>query len=240
MSTSSLLIQPRVFHIPVNRRRFLQSMAIATAGFTARGALAEALTLTPQVTEGPYYPDRLPLDQDNDLLIIGDSLTRAVGQITHVRGRVLDHKGDPIRNALVELWQADTKGTYIHSRGANGGTRDANFQGYGKFLTASDGAYKFRTVKAGLYMGRTRHLHFGVTLPGRSRFTTQLFWREFPKMEDRTPWPITNARDSVLSGIQDAAQRASIIRTFNPVATSVLGEEETTWDIVMGHTPTDR
>ncbi|MBI1841649.1 MAG: intradiol ring-cleavage dioxygenase [Verrucomicrobia bacterium] len=240
MNAHSLTNSSMRFHIPVNRRRFLQSMALATAGFTARGALAEALTITPRLTEGPYYPDRLPLDQDNDLLLIGDSLTPAVGVITHVRGRVLDKKGDPVRNALVELWQADGRGAYLHSGGANGKTRDAHFQGYGKFLTGSDGGYKFRTVKAGLYMGRTRHLHFGVTLPGRSRFTTQLFWREWPKTEDGALWSVTNAKDSVLGGIEDAEQRASVIRPFTPVEGSATREEQTTWDIVMGFTPSDR
>ena len=231
--------QSRAFYIPLSRRRFLQSMALATAGFTVRGALAEALTLTPEMTEGPFYPDHLPLDKDNDLLIIGDSITPAAGTVTHVSGRVLDARGEPIRNALVELWQTDHGGAYLHSQGANGTTRDPHFQGYGKFLTAADGAYKFRTVKAGLYLGRTRHLHFGITPPGRSIFTTQLFWKEFPKTADGSIWPTTNAKDSVLNGIQNAAQRASVIKTFAPVVGSAMGEERTTWDIVMGFTPRD-
>ena len=240
MKTNGSVVAPaQRFYIPLNRRRFLQSMAIATAGFTISGAFAEVLTLTPHLTEGPYYPDHLPLDKDNDLIVISDSITKAVGTVTHVGGRVLDARGEPIRNALVELWQADHGGAYLHSHGANGKARDAHFQGYGQFRTGSDGAYKFRTVKAGLYMGRTRHLHFGITLPGHSMFTTQLFWREFPKAPDGTPWPITNAKDSVLSGIRDAAQRASIIKTFTPVPGSPIGEEQTTWDIVMGLTPKD-
>lgn len=237
MNETTSLVLPRAFHIPLSRRRFLQSMAVATVGFTVPGSFAEALTLTPHLTEGPYYPDRLPLDRDNDLVVINNSLTRAVGTITHVSGRVLDAHGDPIRNALVELWQADHHGAYLHSGGANGKQRDSNFQGYGKFLTGADGGYRFRTVKAGLYQGRTRHLHFGITLPGQSLFTTQLFWREWPKEPDGTLWPITNAKDSVLSGIQDAAQRASVIRTFTPVDGAPTGEEQTTWDIVMGRTP---
>jgi protocatechuate 3,4-dioxygenase, beta subunit len=239
MKTKAIIPQPQPFYIPLNRRRFLQSMALATAGFTVRGAFAEALTLTPEMTEGPYYPDHLPLDKDNDLVLIGDSITLAIGTVTHVGGRVLDAHGEPIRNALVELWQADNGGAYLHSQGANGKTRDPHFQGYGRFLTGSDGAYKFRTVKAGLYMGRTRHLHFGITLPGRSTFTTQLFWKEWPKSADGSIWPVTNARDSVLNGIQDAVQRASVLKIFSPVVGSAIGEEQTAWDIVMGFTPSD-
>jgi protocatechuate 3,4-dioxygenase, beta subunit len=57
--------------------------------------------------EGPFYPDRLPLDTDNDLIIINNSLTPAVGEITHLSGRVLGANGSPVRNAVVEIWQVD-------------------------------------------------------------------------------------------------------------------------------------
>ena len=218
---------PQPFFIPFNRRRLLQSLALATAGFWARGAFAEALTLTPRQTEGPYFPDHLPLDQDNDLIHVTDHLTPAVGTITNLSGRVLDSSGQPIKGALVELWQADDHGTYIHSRGAQKAERDPNFQGYGKFESASDGGYRFRTIKPGLYTGRTRHYHFGITLPGRRRFTTQLYLAGEPQ----------NARDMVLSGIRDEVQKASVIREFKPIAGSP--ELATTWDIVMGLTPSD-
>jgi len=77
-------IQPTAFHIPVGRRRFFKSMAIASAGFTLPGYLAEALTIAPQVTQGPYYPtvNTMPLEKDNDLIYLNDSLTRAIGKIT--------------------------------------------------------------------------------------------------------------------------------------------------------------
>src|SRR4026207_1321030 len=96
----------RVFYIRLDRRRFLKSMAVASAGFTLPGYLAEALTLTPQQTQGPYYPlaDDIPLDKDNDLVYMNNSLTPASGIVTYISGRVLTSNGDPIRNALVELW----------------------------------------------------------------------------------------------------------------------------------------
>ena len=218
---------PQPYFIPFSRRRLLQSLALATAGFWARGAFAEALTLTPRQTEGPYFPDHLPLDQDNDLIHVTDHLTPAVGTITNLGGRLLDRSGKPIKGALIELWQADDHGTYIHSRGAQKAERDPNFQGYGKFESVSDGGYRFRTIKPGLYSGRTRHYHFGITLPGRRRFTTQLYLAGEPQ----------NARDMVLSGIRDEAQKASVIREFKPIAGSP--ELTTTWDIVMGLTPSD-
>src|SRR5882672_3175019 len=105
----------RVFYIPVDRRRFLKSMALASAGFTLPGYLAEALTLTPQQTQGPYYPlaDDIPLDKDNDLLYLNDSLTPTTGIPTYITGRVLDNSGTPIKGALVELWHCDNGGNYI-------------------------------------------------------------------------------------------------------------------------------
>jgi protocatechuate 3,4-dioxygenase, beta subunit len=87
-----------------NRRTFLTSVTLASAAFmTTRGAFAEELARTPRVEEGPFYPDKLPLDTDNDLLIVNDAITPAVGEITHLSGRLLDAKGDPIRNAVVEI-----------------------------------------------------------------------------------------------------------------------------------------
>ena len=62
----------------LNRRRFLTRMAAAGALFTTAGAFAEELTRTPKQTEGPFYPDKLPLDTDNDLLVLNDSITPAV------------------------------------------------------------------------------------------------------------------------------------------------------------------
>ncbi len=224
MNATSL---PQPFHIPYSRRRLLQSLALASMGFWARGAFAEALALTPRQTAGPFFPDKLPLDKDNDLIRVTDHLTPAVGAITNIAGRVLDSSGKPIKGALVELWQADDHGTYIHSRGAQKAERDPNFQGYGKFESASDGGYRFRTIKPGLYTGRTRHYHFGITLPGRRIFTTQLYFAGEP----------ANARDGLLNGIRDEAQKASVIREFKAIAGSP--EFAATWDIVMGLTPAD-
>src|SRR6184192_3463370 len=108
------------------RRAFLSSLALGTAAFTVRGAFAEELMRTPPQTEGPFYPDRLPLDTDNDLIIINNSLTPAVGEITHLSGKVLDAKGNPVRNALVEIWQCDNKGVYLHTADSTGKKRDTH------------------------------------------------------------------------------------------------------------------
>src|SRR5437667_8757577 len=92
----------QTFHIPVGRRWFFKSMAVASAGFTLPGYLAEALTYTPEVTQGPYYPlaNNIPLDKDNDLIYLNDNLTRSTGVITYVTGQVLDKNRNPVRGAL--------------------------------------------------------------------------------------------------------------------------------------------
>ena len=231
------------FYIPLNRRRFFKAIALASAGFTLPGYMAEALTLSPTVTQGPYYPlaDDIPLDKDNDLVQLGNNTTIAGGIVTTFTGRVLTSSGVPVKNALVELWHADREGDYVYSAGAGRNAAcDANFAGFRQFLTGSTGAFKFRTVKAGLYNGRTRHTHFGVTLPGRTtRTTTQTFWNETALSLTGTAWATQNSNDMVFSGITDAAQRASVLLNFTPVAGTTTGEVETTWDYVSGFTPSE-
>ncbi len=153
---------------------------------------------------------------------------------------MLDSNSQPIRDALLELWHADGHGEYIFSADAERNPRaDPNFAGFGQFLTGSDGAYKFRTVKAGLYRGRARHFHFGITVPGqKTRFTTQLFWKESPSESGESG--MSNDEDGVLNGIRDVEQRAALIKEYTPVKGGVAGEVETTWDIVMGITPVEQ
>ena len=79
----------------LNRRRLLRNFTLGAAGLWVPGAFADALTLTPKQTEGPFYPVDLPLDTDNDLIGLNDGLTPALGNITHLTGRVSDAKGEP-------------------------------------------------------------------------------------------------------------------------------------------------
>jgi protocatechuate 3,4-dioxygenase beta subunit len=211
----------------LHRRRFLTRLGCAAALFTVPGAFAEQLVLTPRQTEGPFYPDKLPLDTDNDLLILNDSITPAVGEVTWLSGRILDAKGDPIRNAVVEIWQCDAKGVYLHRGSDNAAKRDAHFQGFGRFLTGSTGEYLFRTIKPVPYPGRTPHVHYAVKLKGRDKFTTQCYIQGEPQ----------NERDGVLRGISDPKARASVIVPFTPLKDSRAGELAARFDIVMGFTP---
>jgi protocatechuate 3,4-dioxygenase beta subunit len=210
----------------LGRRNFLRSLGLSSVLFAVPGAFAEELLRTPRQTEGPFYPDHLPLDTDNDLIIVNDGLTPAVGEITHLTGRILDGRGSPIRNALVEIWQTDNNGVYLHS-GDKHAARDKNFQGFGRFLTGSSGEYYFRTIKPVLYPGRTRHIHYAIKLKGHDKWTTQCYVKGEPE----------NERDGVLKGIQDPKARASVIVDFAPIRGSKAQELAAKFDIVLGLTP---
>ncbi len=212
----------------ISRRDALRGAALAPFLWHTKGAFAQALTRTPALTIGPYYPDRMPLDLDNDLLLINDSITPSVGEILWVSGRVLDASGNAVRGAVVEIWQADNNGAYLHTASPVN-NREPNFQGYGNFETASDGRYLFRTVKPGIYPGRTRHIHYQIKTPGRGELVTQVHFEGEP----------LNANDMVLQGIGDAAQRQSVIRPIESVEGSAIGEKRVAFDIVMGFTPED-
>lgn len=212
----------------LNRRTFLSGLALGSAFYAVPGAFAQELVRTPAQTEGPFYPDKLPLDTDNDLLVLNDAITPAVGTITWVSGRILDARGNPIRNATVEIWQCDNNGAYLHSKTGNADKRDGNFQGFGRFVTGATGEYLFRTIKPVPYPGRTPHIHYAIKLKGRDKFTTQCYIQGHPG----------NDNDGVLKGIKDAKARASVIVPFVPVKDSRIGELAAKFDVVMGFTPT--
>ncbi len=213
-----------------HRRRFLRQALLGSAAFfTVPGAFAEQLVRTPRQTEGPYYPDQLPLDTDNDLILINDGITPAVGEITHLSGQVFDLKGEPLRNAVVEIWQVDNNGVYIHSRDPRKAALDTNFQGYGRFLTDWKGRYYFRTLKPVHYSFRTPHIHVAVSHNSKRVLTTQCYIKGEPD----------NVDDPILSRVKDPRARESIIIPFEPIARSEAGELSARFDIVVGHTPED-
>lgn len=219
-------------HSNNSRRQFLRSASAGAAFgsmamFDVPGALAEELVRTPSQTEGPFYPVDLPLDTDNDLLVINDGITPAVGEITHLSGRILNAKGEPLRNALVEIWQVDNNGAYLHKGSENRDKWDENFQGFGRFLTGSTGEYYFRTIKPVPYPGRTPHIHFAVKMKGRDKWTSQCYIKGHPG----------NPRDGIWSRIEKKA-RDSVTIDFAPVKDSRIGELAARFDVVLDVTPT--
>jgi len=215
------------FLAPHGRRRFLRAMGLGAALFAVPGAFAAELVRTPRQTEGPFYPDKLPLDTDNDLLIVNDGLTPGIGEVTWLSGRILDARGQPIRNALVEIWQCDAHGAYLHSGTGNRDKRDANFQGFGRFLTGSTGEYLFRTIKPVPYPGRTPHIHFAIKMKGKKELITQCYIKGHPG----------NEKDGVWKNIKDPKERDSVTISFTPLKGSRIGELAARFDVVMGLTP---
>lgn len=193
------------------------------------GNFAQSLTRTPAQIEGPFYPDRLPLDRDNDLVLISGKTTPADGEVTHLSGRILDLKGEPVKGAMIEIWQVDSRGAYIHSGSMNRARLDSNFQGYGKFETDSTGGYRFRTIKPVAYPGRTPHIHVKVSKGGRELLTTQCYVKGDAR----------NERDGILLGIRDPKARESVIVAFEPLRDSKAAELSARFDIVLGLTPAE-
>ena len=209
----------------ISRRQML--VGLGGAVLLASGESLAELLATPAQPLGPFYPDPLPLDQDNDLLRVGDAASQASGTVVHLHGRVIDLRGRPLQGARVEIWQVDANGIYLHSQGGERARRDPNFQGYGRYQTASDGRYRFRTLRPVAYPGRAPHIHFAVTLPGQPRFVTQCYIRG-----ERL-----NARDGILNAIDDPKRRGRLIVPFVPLAGSTVGEQVARFDIVLGLTP---
>ena len=212
-----------------SRRTFVGGVALGAAFFTTPGLFAEELTKTPSMTEGPFYPNKFPLDTDNDLLVINDGITPATGTIVHLTGKILTPSGKPVRNAVVEAWQVDNKGSYIHKDGDGGKGRDKNFQGFGRYLTNSKGEYYFRTIKPVPYPGRTPHIHFRVTKGDKRLLSTQCFVKG-EKL---------NERDGLLRAIRNKEQRESLIVDFKAMKDSKIGELEANFDMVLNKTPAE-
>jgi len=194
----------------------------ASAALLGAPSILRASTMpTPRQTEGPFYPTSLPLDQDNDLVSVSGQQARARGTLAHVSGRVLDSAGNPVSGARVEIWQCDWQGIYLHPRDGGQNRRDTGFQGFGATTTASDGSYRFRTIKPAPYSGRTPHIHFKVKTANRE-LTTQMYVAGDPG----------NERDFLYRNLGASAPLVTVALTPAPQieAEAVAGR----FDIVLG------
>ncbi|MGE0724104.1 MAG: intradiol ring-cleavage dioxygenase [Alphaproteobacteria bacterium] len=207
----------------LTRRTLLAGGAAALVAATTVRPIAAALPATPRQTEGPFYPVRLPLDADADLVRVAGSAAEAQGTVTHVAGRILGTDGRPIAGARVEIWQCDAQGIYLHPGSGDQSRRDGGFQGFGATLTDADGRYRFRTIRPVPYSGRTPHIHYAVDTPGRSRFVTQMYVAGEPG----------NERDVLLRRMS-ADQRARVLVALAPAPEIEAGALAGRFDIVIG------
>ena len=169
-------------------RRDILKMSAVLAGsglaLSAKPATAEAaLQRMPGQILGPFYPlDEL--SQNADLTRLPGRSGRAEGQVLYVIGRVLNLAGESVRNAKVEVWQANSYGRYTHPSDTNPAPLDPNFEGSALVTTDSEGRYQFKTIKPGAYPAGPNlidpaHIHFQVT--GRQdRLVTQLYFEGDP------------------------------------------------------------
>src|SRR5262249_39070586 len=128
---------------------------------------------------------------------------------------------------VVEIWQVDSRGVYLHSADSGGRSRDTNFQGFGRCATGPKGEYYFRTIKPVPYPGRTPHIHVKVKKGSRELLTTQIFVNGHA--QSRT--------DGVLAGVRDPIDRELLLVDFKPIAESRIGELSAHFEIVLGTTP---
>jgi protocatechuate 3,4-dioxygenase, beta subunit len=214
-----------------SRRRLLQGLAAGAAAYTVPGLFAEALKTTVSLGEGPFYPDKMPLDTDNDLLVLNEGITPAIGEVVYLSGRVLTKSGEPLRNGYVEIWQTDINGSYLHSGGRNTGGYDSNFQGYGRFVTDSKGNYFFRTIKPVEYTlqgaFRCPHIHVAISKSGHRLIATQMLIKGHP----------ANDRDGIVKRNRAKGEMLeSVMVDLKAVGGSKLKEYAANWDIVIGRT----
>jgi protocatechuate 3,4-dioxygenase, beta subunit len=217
--------EPEQHAMTVTSRRRLLGGAGALAASAALPAGAAGLIATPPQSTGPFYPLSLPLDADNDLVIVEGQPERAAGTILHLWGRVLDPDGRPVRRARIEIWQCDALGVYHHSRDRRG-PADANFQGFGATTADDQGAYRFRTIEPVPYPGRTPHIHFKIAGPGFEPLTTQMYLAGQP----------LNAQDGLYRRLGEQARLVTVRLDPAPdlEPTVKSGTKRGVFDIVLG------
>lgn len=149
-------------------------------------ALAKAVcALTAVQGEGPFYPRRFGLP-GNDLFVSGDGGTPPEGEPIVVSGVVMDKACQPVAGAVVEIWQADSKGRYRLRRGGSDDL-DPRFSYWGRAVSGADGRYQFRTILPAAYgsglFQRTPHIHYKVKTRGGEALTTQMYFPDEPRNE---------------------------------------------------------
>ncbi|MBV9078443.1 MAG: protocatechuate 3,4-dioxygenase subunit beta [Methylobacteriaceae bacterium] len=199
---------------------------------TRKRAPAKPLVLIPAtLTElsGPVYGHETVSGDEGDLT--RQHAGEPLGERIIVTGRVLDEEGRPVPNTLLEIWQANAAGRYVHLRDQHPAPLDPNFTGAGRAVTDQDGRYRFTTVKPGAYPWRNHpnawrpaHIHFSLFGPSfLSRLVTQMYFPGDPLF----------AFDPIFNAIPDARARERLVARFDLATTEpewALGYQ---FDIVL-------
>jgi protocatechuate 3,4-dioxygenase beta subunit len=196
------------------------------------------LPLTLSELTGPGPTVSAVLAEDADLTRNAGTGGEAIGQRIIVTGRVLDGAGRPVPGTLVEVWQANASGRYLHRRDGWPGALDPNFLGMGRCLTDAEGVYRFLTVRPGAYpwlnhpnAWRPAHVHFSLFGAATvSRLVTQMYFPDDPLL----------ALDPILSSVPTGPARERLIATYDHAVTQPEWALGYRWDIVLrgaGATP---
>jgi protocatechuate 3,4-dioxygenase beta subunit len=160
---------------------------------------------------GPAFGHNIVTEGENDLTT--QHAGEPVGQRIVVSGKVTDDSGRPLRNTLIEVWQANAGGRYFHRQDDHPAPLDPNFTGAGRTLTDDDGDYRFVTIKPGAYpwenhanAWRPAHIHFSLVGPSLvTRLITQMYFPDDPL------FPL----DPIFQSIRDEKARNRLISTFD-------------------------
>jgi protocatechuate 3,4-dioxygenase beta subunit len=200
-----------MLHPRLSRREVLQSALVSGAALVLpRVALAQQCTETPHQDEGPFYLngyDRTkPVTHQNDLTVVPGGTGAPEGQILRITGKVVDAECRPVKGAMVEIWQANARGRYVHVADPNPAPKDPNFLGFGEAITDERGVYTFKTIKPGAYPVpggwiRPPHVHFKVHGGFFHMMTTQMYFAG----EEH------NQKDFLLNSISKADQKRLVI-----------------------------
>lgn len=166
------------------KRRHLLKLGLGTGAAIGIASLGRASTIcgkTPAQIEGPFYPINPQSDKDWDLTQVQGKIRQAQGEEIIVTGQVSDEACQPIKDTVVEIWQACQSGKYNHPNDPNTAPLDPDFQYWGKAQTDDQGIYIFKTIIPGAYPADTNwirppHIHFKVHKWGYKELTTQLYF----------------------------------------------------------------
>jgi len=199
---------------------------------TALRAPKRPLVLLPHTLSeltGPAFGEGAVGELDHDLTRQHEG--PPLGERIIVSGRVLEEDGKPVRNTLVEVWQANAAGRYIHEVDQHPAPLDPNFTGAGRCLTDDEGRYRFVTIKPGSYpwqnhpnAWRPAHIHFSVF--GRAftqRLVTQMYFPGDPLFE----------YDPIFQSVRDPKARERLIAGFDLETTVPEWALAYRWDIVL-------
>jgi protocatechuate 3,4-dioxygenase beta subunit len=174
-----------------------------------------AIPVTLSEITGPTFPKEIASPTAFDLTRQHNA--EPLGERIAVSGRVIDEDGRPIRNSLVEIWQANAAGRYLHKNDQHNAPLDPNFTGEGRTFTDEDGRYRFITVRPGAYpwknhynAWRPQHIHFSLFGPAfATRLVTQMYFPGDPLLEF----------DPIFHSVPDEAARRRLISSFDWLST---------------------